>query len=92
MMLDQKMMVDIRILIHAHRHNREIGHLPLKRKQARKLFDARSAKSRPQIQHNDMSAQLAQIHCPRTVTYDELRRRLIDVSRMTSPIASSYHQ
>ena len=26
------------------------------------------------------------------LVYDELRRRLIDVSRMTSPIASGYHQ
>jgi len=89
-MLNQKTMVDIGILVHAHRDHRKVRHLPLQRKQARKLFDARSTKSRPQIQHHDVSAQFAQIYRPRTIAYDELRRSLIDVSGMTSPIASCY--
>jgi hypothetical protein len=91
-MLDQKTMVDIGILIHAHGHNRQIRHLLLESQETGQFFDAGSAKGCPKIQHNDMSAQLIQVYCPHTVAYDELRRRLIDVSRMTSPIASGCHQ
>src|SRR5947208_293607 len=57
-MLDQKTVVNVRILVHANRHNREVRHLPLQSQQTRKLFDARSTKSCPQIQHHHASAQL----------------------------------
>ena len=92
MMLGQKPPVDIRILVHADRDDRNIRHLPLQRQQAGQLFDARSAIGGPKIQHNDPSAQLAQVRCPDTIAQNELRRRLIDVSRVTSPIAPSYRQ
>jgi hypothetical protein len=92
MVLNQKAPVDIRILVRTHRHHRQFRHPPLQRKQARKLLDARSAKSRPEVKHNHTPSQLIQVHSSALIAKHKLRRRLIDVSGMTSPVASSYQQ
>ena len=85
MMLGQKTPVDVRILVHADRDDRHIRHLPLQRQQAGQLFDARSAKGRPKIQHDDVPAQFAQVDLSGAIADDKLRRRLVDVSRDDFP-------
>ena len=92
MILCQKSMVGIRILINAYRNNHQVRHLPLQRQQTGQLFNAGSAKARPQIQHHNLAPELIQINRSEPVADDKLRRWLAQIIRVASPVASRQQQ
>ena len=89
---DEKTMVDVGVLIHADGYDVQVRHLFLEREQAREFFNARRAPGCPEVEDDDMPAQLVQVHRLAVIVENELRCGLIDVSGMISPVASGYQQ
>jgi hypothetical protein len=90
-MLGEETLVDVGVLVHADGDYFEVRHLFLKGEEAGELFDARGTGGCPQVEHDDMAAEFAEIDGAGAVADDELRGGLVDVRGMTSAVASRCH-
>lgn len=86
--LGEELVVNVGVLVHADRDDFEAGHLLVEREQAGKLFDAGRAPGGPEIEHDNVAAQLGEIDGVRAVGDGELGRGLVDVARVAAAIAA----
>ena len=76
MVLGEEAPVDVVVLVHADGDDGEVGHLALQGEQAGQLFDAGRAPGGPEVEHDDLAAELAEVDGLCAVGHDELRARV----------------
>lgn len=91
-MLDQKLVVEVGVLIDADGDDFEVGHLLVQFEQAGQLLDAWGAPGGPEVEHNDVAAQLAEIDAVGSVGDSELWCGFADVSGVAAPVAACYQK
>ena len=93
-MFFDKAMVGVFVLVNAHRqyHDAFRLHALLHLHQRRHLFDAGRAPCRPEVQHDNLPAKLAERDLPVRVLDSEIRRRVADMGWFRSAIAGGQEQ
>lgn len=92
MVICEEFAVDVGVLVHADCDDGDVGHALLHFEQAGQLFDAGGAPGGPEIEDDDLAAQLAQINCSGAVAHDEQRGGLANVAGMIATVAACYQQ
>jgi len=90
--IGEEFAVDVGVLVHADCDYGDVGHAFLHLEQAGQLFDAGGAPGGPEVQDDDLAAQLAEVDGSGAVAHDEQWGRLADVAGMRSAVAACNQQ